>query len=568
MFRAIWVTLILAIAVTTADAVEVFSQPHDGGATLYQSSFWWPEDSDWDQHVWDDFTLSASQAITEIHWRGGYIYNGQYSPAIAEFVVAIYPTNITGFEPDVVAGPLVEYQTGNNCFQTSAGTFGGKAMYDYRFTLPSPFQASAGVKYWVCILAGQSYVPEWGIAKGTGGNGSHFRWLRGGHMYQFISGDTAFSLIGSTAPTHLITASVAPPAAGSVQGAGQYPHNSDATLVATPNSGWGFQNWTENNIPVSNNDNYTFTVTADRALVANFVPAYTITTMSMPSYGGTTAGGGVYNSGQNVTLTATPSFGFEFTSWTVNGQPVSTSANYSFPATTNQTYAANFATLPNTVLFTFDDGPIHTSLPIDLTAGGLSAHFSATGGGYSIQRADTLGFTPVGFSGLCIYPNSVFPADLVVDFSQQCTDFSILYSPQELGCDDSATMRVTVYMNDTFIATQTTTSPNHGNWPTHTLSISAPAGFNRAVVHYDARPPTCQDWGPIFLADNMTATIAGSIRPGDFNHDGIVNVTDLFNLLAAWGACPDCPTACPQDIAGGDCIVNVNDLFMLLANWG
>jgi hypothetical protein len=26
------------------------------------------------------------------------------------------------------------------------------------------------------------------------------------------------------------------------------------------------------------------------------------------------------------------------------------------------------------------------------------------------------------------------------------------------------------------------------------------------VIHYDARPPTCQDWGPIFLADNMEVT--------------------------------------------------------------
>ena len=52
------------------------------------------------------------------------------------------------------------------------------------------------------------------------------------------------------------------------------------------------------------------------------------------------------------------------------------------------------------VLFDFDNAPLQTSLPITLTVGGVTAHFSATGQGYSIQQANVLGFTPVGFSGL------------------------------------------------------------------------------------------------------------------------------------------------------------------------
>ncbi len=34
------------------------------------------------------------------------------------------------------------------------------------------------------------------------------------------------------------------------------------------------------------------------------------------------------------------------------------------------------------VLFDFDSAPLHSSLPIDLTAGGVTAHFSATGQGF------------------------------------------------------------------------------------------------------------------------------------------------------------------------------------------
>ena len=50
---------------------------------------------------------------------------------------------------------------------------------------------------------------------------------------------------------------------------------------------------------------------------------------------------------------------------------------------------------------------------------------------------------------------------------------------------------------------------------------------------------------------------------GDFNLDGVVNVTDLLSLLAAWGVCGNCV----QD-TNGDGLVNVSDLLTLLANWG
>jgi hypothetical protein len=160
------------------------------------------------------------------------------------------------------------------------------------------------------------------------------------------------------------------------------------------------------------------------------------------------------------------------------------------------------------VTFDFDNAPLHATLPIDLTVGGLSAHFSATGQGFSIQTADVLGFTPPGFSGYCVYPNSVFAADLLIAFSRPVVDFSILYSPEEYGCDDSATMRVTGYLGGTFVATNTATVPVPGTWPSGTLTLAAAQGFDNVVVHYDAPPPTCQDWGPIFMADNLIVTPA------------------------------------------------------------
>ena len=158
------------------------------------------------------------------------------------------------------------------------------------------------------------------------------------------------------------------------------------------------------------------------------------------------------------------------------------------------------------VLFDFDSAPLFTPLPLDVTVGSLTAHLAATGEGYSIQRADTLGFTPAGFAGNSIYPSSVFAADLLVSFSQVLNDFSIMFAPEEIACDSSATMRVTAYMGATFVATATATAPVPGTWPTGILAISAPQGFDNVVVHYDSPPPTGGDWGPIFMADNMSVT--------------------------------------------------------------
>ena len=159
------------------------------------------------------------------------------------------------------------------------------------------------------------------------------------------------------------------------------------------------------------------------------------------------------------------------------------------------------------VLFDFESAPFRSSLPISLTAGGITADLSATAQGFSIQRADTMGFTPAGFSGLCIYPNSVFAADLRIDFSQVLTDFSLLYAPEEYACDSSATMKVTAYLNGALVGANTTNAVA-GTWPSETLAFSSSNGFNAVVVHYQAAPITGGDWGPIFMADNMAVTPA------------------------------------------------------------
>lgn len=134
-----------------------------------------------------------------------------------------------------------------------------------------------------------------------------------------------------------------------------------------------------------------------------------------------------------------------------------------------------------TVLFDFNNAPNHTSLPIDVSAGGITAHLSATGQGFSIQDTSAP-VVPVGFTGRFIYPNSVFQADLLISFNRTIVDFSILYSPQELGCDDSATLRVTAKMDGIVVGSKTKTAAHPGTWPVDTLSCAFPQASARRTA--------------------------------------------------------------------------------------
>ncbi len=126
----------------------------------------------------------------------------------------------------------------------------------------------------------------------------------------------------------------------------------NATVEASETTGWSFEGWYEGANQVSSSATYTFTVTGIRTLKANFVrKQYTITAQSSPTEGGevriddgewgddqsTTA---VYE--DQITLEASAVFGWSFEGWYEDENLVSTSMQYSFPATKNHTLKAKF----------------------------------------------------------------------------------------------------------------------------------------------------------------------------------------------------------------------------------
>ena len=79
---------------------------------------------------------------------------------------------------------------------------------------------------------------------------------------------------------------------------------------------------------------------------------YTITLSVDPENGGTAAGGGTVNAGTAVTVTATPSNGYEFTAWTENGETVSVDTTYMFTVSANHSLTAVFSIIIPTYTIT------------------------------------------------------------------------------------------------------------------------------------------------------------------------------------------------------------------------
>ena len=161
---------------------------------------------------------------------------------------------------------------------------------------------------------------------------------------------TIYSLTISPSATNTISVSASPSAGGAVSGGGTFASDGVDTVTATNNTYYTFDGWTVNGTNVSTNASYSFTLTGDIALVANFTQnSNTIAVSASPTNGGIVTGNGTFGDGGPNTVTATASSGYAFKSWTTNGTSVSSQPNYSFILKTDETLVANFTQITNTI---------------------------------------------------------------------------------------------------------------------------------------------------------------------------------------------------------------------------
>lgn len=122
---------------------------------------------------------------------------------------------------------------------------------------------------------------------GNAPNGDQYILFVADHNGEFSEGDESNNVVclplhvGTTSSTVNIQLSSNPANGGNTFGGGTYNTGIMANLVAVPAQGFGFLNWTENNVVVSTSTNYSFLVTGNRNLVANFYPTTSITPQSL-----------------------------------------------------------------------------------------------------------------------------------------------------------------------------------------------------------------------------------------------------------------------------------------------
>jgi len=143
-------------------------------------------------------------------------------------------------------------------------------------------------------------------------------------------------------PNYSITVAAKPANGGTVIGGGTYQQGQTCTVRATPATGFTFDSWKENDVVVSTETNYTFTVTSNRNLVAQFneIP-YVVSATVNPTEGGVAIGGGTYYYGDEVTLKVEMNENYIFQNWTENGVVVSEELEYTFTVTNDRNLVAN-----------------------------------------------------------------------------------------------------------------------------------------------------------------------------------------------------------------------------------
>lgn len=153
-------------------------------------------------------------------------------------------------------------------------------------------------------------------------------------------------------------------------GEGRFPYCQEqgerVDLVATPDPGYRFVNWTGDVYTIAdvNDATTTITVNDDYSIRANFAKPYDLTTSSTEGGSVTTPGEGkyTYDAGKVVNLVATPDAGYRFVNWTGN---VGTIANASAAITTitmNDDYSttANFVAVYELTISSTEGGNVTT----------------------------------------------------------------------------------------------------------------------------------------------------------------------------------------------------------------
>ena len=246
------------------------------------------------------------------------------------------------------------------------------------------------------------------------------------------SSEISYATAGATNESALVQLVARPPGTGVASGGGTFTNGTSILVTAVASNGYAFSNWSVNNVQVSTQSNYSFTVSSNVTLVARFSPIpvfYTVSVLSGPAAGGNVNGGGLFAGGSVVSVTATANSGYTFSNWTDNGVVMSTSSNYSFALASNCNLVANFAANAVTYTVGVQSNPSGAGT---VDGGGAFAE----GTSVTVMAAANTGYTFVSWSdGITVMSTSpkytftlVSNCNLVANFAGTPVDYTVTVS--------------------------------------------------------------------------------------------------------------------------------------------
>ena len=400
----------------------------------------------------------------------------------------------------------------------------GATNYDVYISI-YPYGSSNIVYQQTCVSGSSLNVPS-----GYMTNGNQYRWdiqanVNCGSCVSQYSDRLYFQI----STQYSVNLSSNPSNGGTTSGGGTYNSGSSVTITATPNSGYTFTNWTENGSAVSTSSSYTFTISGNRTLVANFgvIPPtqYSVNLSSNPSNGGTTSGGGTHNSGSSVTITATPNSGYTFTNWTENGSAVSTSSSYTFTINGNRTLVANFAVIPPTQYSvnlssnpsnggtTSGGGTYNSGSSATVTATPNSGYTFTnwTVNGSAVSTSSSYTFTINGNRTLVANFAVIPPTQYSVNLSSNPSNGGTTSGGGTYNSGSSATVTATPNSGYTFTNwTENGSAVSTSSSYTFTISGNRTLVANFAVTAPVSTPPTITSFSPTSGPIGTSVTITGT----------------------------------------------------------
>ena len=175
---------------------------------------------------------------------------------------------------------------------------------------------------------------------------------------------------------------------GNVSSSGSHNHGTQASITATPQTGYSFIGWNGQGIADLNASTTTVDMTQDRNVSASFaINSYTL--LASAASGGSVSGSGTFDWNSSAPITATPNTGYSFTSWLGTGITSPSEANTTVLITEDRNVSATF---------------LINSYVLSIIAGTTGGNVSSSGShNHGTQAAITAtpqtGYSFIGWSG-------------------------------------------------------------------------------------------------------------------------------------------------------------------------